>query len=142
MTITPLYSTKATATGGRDGKVIAANGDLELALAMPKELGGNGQGHNPEQLFAAGYASCFSSALGLVASKTEGVGKLPEGTQVAATVGIGKTEVGGFGLTVALEVKAPGLPTEVVEKLTHAAHQVCPYSNAVRGNVDVTLSVG
>lgn len=141
MSITPLYSTEATATGGRDGKVSAADGALVLDLAMPKELGGSGAGHNPEQLFAAGYASCFSSALGLIARQDKSVGKLPEGTAVTATVGIGKTDAGGFGLTVALKVSTPGLDRDVAERLAHAAHQVCPYSNAVRGNVDVEVSV-
>lgn len=141
MSITPIYSTTATATGGRDGKVTVADSDLNLALAMPKALGGSGQGNNPEQLFAAGFSSCFASALGLVARQTDGLGTLPEGTTVSATVGIGQTEAGGFGLTVALDVHAPGLDRDVAEKLAYAAHQVCPYSNAVRGNVDVSLSV-
>ncbi len=101
-------------------KISAADGALVLDLAMPKELGGSGAGHNPEQLFAAGYASC---------------------TEVTATVGIGKTDAGGFGLTVALKVSTPGLDRDVAERLAHAAHQVCPYSNAVRGNVDVEVSV-
>ena len=142
MSIIPLYSTEATATGGRDGKVTAADGALVLDLAMPKELGGSGAGHNPEQLFAAGFASCFSSALGLVARQDKSVGKLPDGTTVAATVGIGKTDAGGFGLTVALKVTVPGLDQDVVQGLAEAAHAVCPYSNAVRGNVDVEISVG
>lgn len=135
-----LYEAKATATGGRThGKVKSSDGVLDLELRMPKELGGSGgEFTNPEQLFAAGYSACFDSALNLVARMQ----KMPlKDTEVSATVGIGKLPNGGFGLQVALDVRIPGVEREVAEKLLQAAHQACPYSNATRGNIEVTLTL-
>lgn len=133
-----LYTATASATAGRDGKAKSDDGALDVSLSVPKGLGGGGgSGTNPEQLFAAGYAACFGSALGLVASQQ----KVKTGPiTVTAKVSIGKGER-GFGLAVALEGKFPELTREQGEALMQAAHQVCPYSNATRGNIEVTLAV-
>lgn len=132
-----LYQTQASATGGRNGHVVSADGVLDLKLAIPREMGGPGGAlSNPEQLFAAGYAACFDSALAFVAAQR----KLKlAGTQVVATVGIGQNGSGGFGLAVKLEVTIPDLPRDEAEALLAQTHTVCPYSNALRGNVDVEL---
>ena len=140
MAINVLYKTTATATGGRDGRAKTDDGALDVALAMPKELGGSGNGNNPEQLFAAGYASCFLSAMKAVSSQGNHF-KLPAETTVAATVGIGPREDKGFGLVVKLDIAIPGVDTPAAEKLVADAHEVCPYSHATRGNIDVTLNV-
>ncbi|HEX6358940.1 organic hydroperoxide resistance protein [Actinophytocola sp.] len=134
-----LYTAKATSTGAaRDGRVASTDGVLDLDLSIPKELGGaGGAGTNPEQLFAAGYAACFHSALQVVA-RQEKV-KLT-GSSVTAEVGIGKKGE-GFGLTVGLVVSLPEIESSVGEKLVDAAHQLCPYSNATRGNIDVDLKL-
>lgn len=134
-----LYTAKATSTGAaRDGHVASSDGVLELDLSIPKGLGGaGGAGTNPEQLFAAGYAACFHSALQAVA-RLEKV-KLA-GTSVTAEVSIGK-QGAGFGLAVELVVTVPDVERAQAEKLVEAAHQMCPYSNATRGNIDVTLTV-
>jgi osmotically inducible protein OsmC len=132
-----LYTTSVSAIGGRGGKVRSSDGLIDLQLAMPKELGGPGGKTNPEQLFAAGYAACFQSALALVARKQKV--NLGDNT-VTATVGIGP-QGEGFGLTAALEVAIPGLDQATAEALVAAAHKVCPYSNATRGNIDVKLTV-
>jgi len=135
--MTPLYEIKASATGGRSGRVTSGDGVLDFQLAIPKGLGGPGGARpNPEMLFAAGYAACFESALGFVAA---GQKVRPGATRVDATVGIGAREEGGFALAVRLEVALPDLPREQAQALVDAAHQVCPYSNAVRGNVPVEL---
>ncbi|MBI3531450.1 MAG: organic hydroperoxide resistance protein [Burkholderiales bacterium] len=132
-----LYQTRASATGGRNGHVVSQDGVLDLRLAIPKEMGGPGGAlTNPEQMFAAGYAACFDSALAFVAGQRKI--KL-QGTQVDATVGIGPNDKGGFGLAVTLEVTIPDLPREEAQALMEATHQVCPYSNALRGNVPVEL---
>lgn len=132
-----LYRTQVTATSGRDGGVKSQDGILELGLAMPKELGGNGAKlTNPEQLFAAGYAACFLSAMKFVASQTKLA--LPSTADVTAEVGIGPSPV-GFGLEVALTVQLPGVPEDVATQLLERAHQVCPYSNATRNNIDVSI---
>lgn len=134
-----LYTAKATATGdGRDGKVRSSDGRLDLELAVPAEMGGAGGATNPEQLFAAGYAACFHSALRLVAraAHTE-----VEGSQVSAEVGIGPTGQGTFGLAVTLLVSLPMVDPAVARKLVDRAHEVCPYSNATRGNIDVRLEL-
>lgn len=132
-----LYEAHASATGGRDGRVTTDDGVLDLRLSMPQSLGGaGGQGTNPEQLFAAGYAACFDSALNHVARQQK---RKLEGTRVDAAVGIGPNDRGGFALAVRLEVTVPGLPREEAQALVAQAHAVCPYSNAVRGNVDVEL---
>lgn len=135
--IKALYTAAATATGGRNGKVVSSDGILDLEVRMPKELGGASNDYtNPEQLFAAGYAACFDSALNLVIQR----GKIKTGTtSVTAQVGIGKNEADGFGLVVTLEANIPGVEQSVADDLIAKAHQVCPYSNATRGNVEVTL---
>ena len=140
MSINVLYRTSATSIGGRDGRSAVDDGSLEIKLTTPKELGGaGGAGNNPEQLFAAGYSACFIGALKFVAS--QGGPKVPAETTVQATVGIGPRAQGGFGLDVALAVSLPGLARADAEALVAKAHEVCPYSNATRGNIDVRLSV-
>ncbi|WP_428310706.1 organic hydroperoxide resistance protein [Hydrocarboniphaga sp.] len=140
MSTNVLYRTSATANGGRDGQSATDDGSLSVKLATPKELGGaGGAGNNPEQLFAAGYSACFLGAMKFVAS--QGGPKVPAETTVQATVGIGPRSEGGFGLEVSLAVSLPGLAKEEATALVEKAHQVCPYSNATRGNIDVKLSV-
>jgi Ohr subfamily peroxiredoxin len=134
-----MYVAEATAHGGRDGYVTSQDGRLELKVAMPAELGGDGNGTNPEQLFAAGYSSCFHNALVLV-GRREGLDLT--GSTVAAKVGIGPNAHQGYGLAVALSVSLPVLDQAVAGRLVDAAHQVCPYSNATRGNIDVTILLG
>ncbi|MCP3136183.1 organic hydroperoxide resistance protein [Pyxidicoccus xibeiensis] len=140
VTVSPLYTTTATTHGGRSGQVKSADGVIDLALALPKEMGGPGGAKaNPETLFAAGYSACFEGALRLVARMQ---GKtLGEGVGITSSVTIGKTPDGGFGLAVELKGILPGMPRDEAEKLMHAAHEVCPYSKATRGNIDVKLSV-
>jgi Ohr subfamily peroxiredoxin len=139
VTITPLYTATATAHGGRTGRVRSSDGVIDMPLAMPKELGGAGGAvTNPEQLFAAGYAACFESALRLVAGKQ---GKNVKDASISASATIGKTPDGGFGLAVELKGTLPGLSREEAQQLMHAAHTVCPYSKATSGNIDVKLSV-
>ncbi|MET8045072.1 organic hydroperoxide resistance protein [Micromonospora sp. NPDC005215] len=134
-----LYTASATASGdGRDGHVETSDGTLALDLAVPKEMGGAGGAANPEQLFAAGYAACFHSALRLVGRRAKAD---VSDSVVAAEVGIGPNGSGGFGLTVQLVVDLPAVSRETAEQLVEQAHQVCPYSNATRGNIDVTLTV-
>lgn len=135
-----VYSTTARATGGRDGKSGTLDGSFGVNLAVPKEMGGNGQGVNPEQLFATGYSACFLGAMKFVASQG-GTAKVPNDTSVTATVGIGPRVEGGFGLEIALAIELPGVPRAEAEALVEKAHQVCPYSNATRNNIDVKLSV-
>ncbi len=140
MSVDVKYTTSATATGGRDGHASTEDGSLDVTLATPKELGGGGgKGNNPEQLFAAGYSACFLGAMKFVSS--QGGPNVPADTKVKATVGIGPRSEGGFGITAALDVSLPGLSKEEAQKLIEKAHQVCPYSNATRGNVDVKLHV-
>lgn len=134
----PLYTTEALATGeGRNGHVRTVDGAFDADLAIPVEMGGSGKGLNPEQLFASGYAACFHSALQMVARMQK---KNIEGSSVGAKVSIGK-QGEGFGLTVELEVVIPELPQDEAQALADAAHQVCPYSNATRGNIPVTVTV-
>ena len=140
MSVDVKYSTTATATGGRDGHAATADGTLDVALSTPKELGGaGGAGNNPEQLFAAGYAACFIGAMKAVAASQKL--RVPNDASVTATVGIGPRSEGGFGITADLKVSLPGLERSDSQRLVDAAHQVCPYSNATRGNVDVVLTV-
>ena len=136
-----LYTTQATATGGRDGKAATKDGSFSVTLATPKELGGGGgPGNNPEQLFAAGYSACFLGALKFVAGKEKVA--IPADTTVTATVGIGPRDDGtGFGLDVALAISLPGIDKAKAEDLVQKAHIVCPYSEATRSNLDVRLSV-
>ena len=134
-----LYTARATAHGGRDGKVATNDGKLDVVVAPPAEMGGTGNGTNPEQLFAAGYAACFHSALKVVARKTR---QDVDGSTVTAEVGIGPINGGaGYGLEVELEVSLPGVDRAVAEELVAKAHEVCPYSNATRGNIKVDLLV-
>ena len=140
MSVNVLYRTSAKATGGRDGQAATLDGALDVKLATPKELGGaGGAGNNPEQLFAAGYAACFIGAMKFVASQDGS--KVPADAAVTSTVGIGPRSEGGFGLDIELEISLPGLSRADAEALVAKAHQVCPYSNATRGNVDVRLKV-
>jgi len=133
------YQTTVTATGGRNGHVKSEDSILDLEVRMPKELGGNGGATNPEQLFAAGYAACFDSALNLVMGKAKV--KPSNETIVNATVGIGPNAEGGFQLEAKLAVEIPGVDRETAQKLLEQAHQVCPYSNATRGNIEVALEL-
>ena len=140
MSVKVLYKTTAKATGGRDGTAATLDGAFNVKLSTPKELGGGGgAGNNPEQLFAAGYAACFIGAMKAVAA--QGGPKVPAEASVTSTVGIGPRSEGGFGLDIDLAVSLPGLEKADAEALVAKAHQVCPYSNATRGNVDVRLTV-
>lgn len=134
-----LYTTKVIATGGRNGHVKSENGILDLDVKMPKALGGvNDDFTNPEMLFAAGYSACFDSALNLVINKS----KIETGeTSVEAKISIGQIENGGFGLAAELAVNIPGVSLEEAQSLTEKAHEICPYSNATRNNMEVKLSV-
>ena len=134
-----LYTAHATSTGGREGTSKSSDGVLDLKLTTPKELGGNGAvGTNPEQLFAAGYSACFIGAMKAVAGKQKI--KLPDDTSIDSSVAIGPIPQ-GFGIQVWLKVHIPDMDKAQAEKIVTAAHQVCPYSNATRGNVEVTLDV-
>ena len=133
------YTAHATATGGRDGRAVSSDNVLDVKLTTPKELGGaGGNGTNPEQLFAAGYSACFIGALRYAAGQEKIA--LPVDTTVEGTVGIGPIP-NGFGIEVALKITIPGLDRAKAEDLVAKAHVVCPYSNATRGNIDVTLTV-
>jgi lipoyl-dependent peroxiredoxin len=133
-----LYTAHATSTGGRDGTSRTDDGKLSVKLAPPTEMGGNGDGTNPEQLFAAGYSACFLGAMKFVAGQQQI--SLPSDTSITADVAIGPIPA-GFGIQVAMAISLPGMSREGAEKLVAAAHGVCPYSNATRGNIDVTLTV-
>ncbi len=136
--IAVAYTAVATATNGRDGSVASDDGKLDVVVNPPKEMGGSGAGTNPEQLFAAGYSACFQGALGVVARQEKAD---ISGSTVTAAVSIGKTEAGGFGLEVAITATIPNVDTATAQALIEKAHQVCPYSNATRGNIKVELSV-
>ncbi|KRE25292.1 organic hydroperoxide resistance protein [Mycobacterium sp. Soil538] len=134
-----LYTAEALATGeGRDGHGRSSDGRLDFDLAIPKEMGGSGNGTNPEQLFAVGYAACFHSALRLVGRQDK---VDVSDSSVGARVSLGQLDNGGFGLAVELEVTLPNVDADIARQVTEKAHQVCPYSNATRGNIDVTLNV-
>jgi len=133
-----LYTAVVTTTGGRDGQAKSNDGLLEVNLSAPRELGGKGGATNPEQLFAAGYSACFIGAMKFVAAQLKQ--SLPDSTQVRAEIGIGQVE-GGFGLDADLHVSLPGMDEESARELVAKAHQVCPYSNATRGNIDIRLHV-
>jgi osmotically inducible protein OsmC len=140
MTIEVVYTTESTATGGgRDGHVKSDDGRIDLDTRPPKAMGGNGEGTNPEQLFSAGYAACFLGALRLVAGKSKV--KLDDAANVSVQIGFGKDSEGGFGLTGKIVGYLPGLDPSVATDLVKQAHQVCPYSKATRGNIDVEISV-
>jgi lipoyl-dependent peroxiredoxin len=140
MTIKVLYMTHAVATGGRNGHTRSADGIVDVNLSIPKAMGGPGKpgATTPEDLFAAGYAACFCSAAEFVARQ---LGLKPTSLEIRANVGIGPRDAGGFGLVASLEATVGGLAAADAERLIAAAHQVCPYSNATRGNLDVGLEV-
>ncbi len=132
-----LYTAQATAVGGREGRAVSSDGVLDVALSTPRELGGaGGPGTNPEQLFAAGYSACFLSALKYVAGQEKTA--LPAESQVTGRVGIGPIPT-GFGIQAELTISVPGMSRERLQALVDKAHVVCPYSNATRGNIDVSL---
>ncbi len=132
-----LYRATAEAPGGRDGRAISSDGILDVELATPKELGGaGGKGTNPEQLFAAGYSACFIGAMKFVAGRDSL--PMPEDASIEGQVGIGQIP-GGFGIEVELRISLPGMDDAQAKQLIDEAHKVCPYSNATRGNIDVTL---
>ncbi len=133
-----VYKAHATSTGGRDGTSRTSDGLLDVKLTVPKEMGGAGGGVNPEQLFAAGYSACFIGAMKFVA----GMKKipLPADTSINATVGIGQIPA-GFGIEVQMVVNIPGMERTAAQALVDKAHEVCPYSNATRGNIDVTITL-
>jgi len=140
MSVTVIYKTHATATGGRDGSTKSDDGSVDVKLVVPKEMGGpGGVGANPEKLFAAGYSACFLGALKAVSGK-EGV-RVPADATVTATIGFGPRSEGGYGITADLLISLPGVEREAGERLMHAAHAACPYSNATRNNVDVGLTL-
>ncbi|MEN0107753.1 MAG: organic hydroperoxide resistance protein [Pseudomonas sp.] len=138
-TIKALYTATATATGGRDGRAVSSDGILDVKLTTPRELGGQGgEATNPEQLFAAGYSACFIGALKFVAGQQKK--QLPADSSITGKVGIGQIP-GGFGLEVELNISLPGFDRAEAQALVDAAHLVCPYSNATRGNIQVTLNI-
>ncbi|MFN3546656.1 MAG: organic hydroperoxide resistance protein [Mesorhizobium sp.] len=135
-----IYSTSATATGGRDGRAATADGALDVKLVVPKELGGpGGEGANPEQLFAAGYSACFLGALKFYAGQKKV--KVPDDATVTVSVGIGPREDAGFGLDVKIAVGLPGIDRAIAEDLVAGAHHVCPYSHATKGSLSITPTV-
>ncbi|SNS95945.1 peroxiredoxin, Ohr subfamily [Granulicella rosea] len=136
-----VYTAHATATGGREGVAKTDDGKVDVKLDPPKEMGGGGTGTNPEQLFAMGYAACFIGALKFVGSSQKI--HVPKDASIDSSVSFGPLANGakGFGIAVELVVHIPGMEKELAEKLVHEAHEVCPYSNATRGNIDVKLSV-
>jgi len=136
---TVLYTAHATATGGREGRAVSSDNALDVKLSTPRELGGaGGDGTNPEQMFAAGYSACFIGAMKAVSAREKI--KLPAEPTIEGSVGIGQIP-GGFGLAVELKISVPGMAREELQSLVEQAHQVCPYSNATRGNIDVTLTL-
>lgn len=141
MSIDPKYWTEATANGGgRNGLSKLANGSLTVTMASPKELGGSGLGHNPEELFAMGYAACYLGAMRFAAA-SEKLGTVPDAATVTAKVGIGPRSEGGFGLSVKLEVSLPGVPADVAAKMVERGHFICPYSHFSRGEATVETAL-
>ncbi|WP_137109433.1 organic hydroperoxide resistance protein [Rhodobacter sp. SY28-1] len=141
MTVDVKYWTEAKATGGgRNGVASLANGQLTVTHASPKELGGSGLGHNPEELFALGYSACYLGAMRFAAG-SEKLGTVPETATVTAHVGIGGRSDGGFGLKVKLVVSMPGIDRAVAEKIAERGHFICPYSNATKGNIEVETEI-
>lgn len=136
-----IYTARATVLGGRVGSAKSDDGQIDLRLDRPVEMGGKGNGTNPEQLFAAGYAACFIGALRVVAGKSHI--RMPEAVAIDSEVSFGhlKGDAEGFGIAVAMRVHLPGIERATAEELVQRAHQVCPYSNATRGNIDIVLSV-
>ena len=140
MPVDVIYKTSATAQGGRDGRARSDDGSVDVALVVPKELGGpGGEGANPEKLFAAGYSACFLGAMKAVSGKV-GV-KVPADASVTAEIGFGPRSEGGYGITADLTITLPGVDPDDARKLASAAHEVCPYSNATRNNVNVGLHI-
>jgi Ohr subfamily peroxiredoxin len=140
MSIDVKYKTSATAIGGRDGRTRTEDGKIDLQLAVPKELGGpGGEGTNPEQLFAAGYAACFLGAVKVAGQQLKV--RIPHDAAVTATVGIGARAEGGFGITAELGIRLPDVDQTQARQVVDLAHQICPYSNATRNNVDVSVNV-
>jgi osmotically inducible protein OsmC len=135
-----LYSTKVTATGGRHGHIRSEDGLLEMKLALPRELGGKGDATNPETLFAGGYAACFENAL-LRVSREKGLRFADGDVEVIAEIGLSRNDSGNFVLSAALAVAVTGVDQKTAEDLAESAHQICPYSNAIRGNVEVGITV-
>jgi Ohr subfamily peroxiredoxin len=134
-----LYRAQAQATGGRDGRAVSSDNVLDVKLTVPRELGGAGEkGTNPEQLFAAGYSACFLGAMKFVASRDKL--SIPADVSIQGNVGIGPLPT-GFGIEVELKISLPGLDRAAARELVDRAHIVCPYSNATRGNIDVTLTI-
>ncbi len=133
-----VYRAQATATGGRDGSARSSDGLLDVKLAVPKEMGGAGGGVNPEQMFAAGYSACFLGALKFVAGMQKVA--VPADAKIESTVGIGQIPQ-GFGIEVQMTIHLPGVDRAVAQALVDKAHEVCPYSNATRGNIEVTLTL-
>lgn len=137
MSVDAKYKTTATAIGGRDGRTRTEDGKIDLQLAVPKELGGpGGEGTNPEQLFAAGYAACFLGAI-----KVAGKVRIPSDAAVTTTIGIGPRAEGGFGITAELGIRLPDVDAAQARQVVDLAHQICPYSNATRNNVNVSLNL-
>ncbi len=141
MSISPVYSISATATGGREGRAVTSDGALDLPLTPPKEMGGSGKGKNPEQLFAAGYAACYLGAMKYATTQDTALKSVPDNAEVTAKVGIGPREDTGFGLVVDLTVKMPGLSRDEAQAIADAGHVICPYSHATKGNISVTTTV-
>lgn len=140
MPVNVIYKTNATATGGRDGRAKTYNGTLDVKLVKPKEMGGTGEGgNNPEELFAAGYAACFLGAVKFVAGQKKIT--ITDDSNVTAHVGFGPRSEGGFGLDISLDINLIGLDKTTATQIADEAHQVCPYSNATRNNIDVKLNV-
>ena len=141
MSVDVKYRTEGTATGGgRNGSATLASGMLSVVMATPTALGGSGKGHNPEELFALGYAACFLGAMRFAAA-SEKLGTVPDAASVTASVGIGPRSDGGFGLTVDLTVALPGVDRDVAQKIVDRGHFICPYSNATKGNIAVTTTL-
>jgi osmotically inducible protein OsmC len=135
-----LYSTKVTATGGRHGHIRSEDGLLDMNLALPRELGGKGDATNPETLFAGGYAACFENAL-LRVSREKGLRFADGDVEVIADIGLSRNDSGNFVLSAALAVAISGVDQKTAEDLAESAHKICPYSNAIRGNVEVGITV-
>lgn len=141
MTISPIYTAQGTATGGRNGRATVEESGLDLVLAAPPALGGDGKGSNPEQLFAVGYAACYIGAMQFATTQDASLAKVPAEVSVDAKVGIGPRAEGGFGLSVELVVTLPGIDKAEAQRIADAGHLICPYSNALHGNVEVTTLI-
>jgi lipoyl-dependent peroxiredoxin len=137
-----VYTAHAKASGGgRNGHSATDDGALDVTLATPKEMGGDGKGNNPEQLFAVGYAACYLGAMRFGASQDKDLPPVPADAEVHSSVGIGPRPEGGFGLTIALTVKLPGIAPDVAQKMVDAGHFICPYSNALKAGLPVTTTI-